>query len=183
VSEKRGKILILMVVLAALISLSLIVFFAIRLGPRVERRGGGPKGGDGAPDFALSTLKGDSVRLADLRGKVVFLNFWATWCPPCREEMPFMVALYQRLKERRFEMLAVSIDTKGEAAVGPFVEKYALPFPVLLDPDSKIYKLYGLTGIPETFIIDQNGVIHMKIIGPQNWMKQEWLDTFDRLAG
>lgn len=91
-----------------------------------------------------------------------------------------MEALYQRLKGRDFEMLAVSIDRLGKEVVGPFVAKYGLTFPVLLDPDNKIYKLYGLTGIPETFIIDKGGVITFKIIGAQDWMKEEWLEYFDR---
>lgn len=94
-----------------------------------------------------------------------------------------MEALYQRLKGQEFEMLAVSIDREGKEVVGPFVAKYGLTFPVLLDPDNKIYKLYGLTGIPETFIIDKNGVILFKIIGAQNWMGKEWLEYFDRIIG
>ena len=80
-------------------------------------------------------------------------------------------------------MLAVSIDAKGEEVVGPFVAKYGLTFPVLLDPDRKTSRLYGLTGIPESFIIDKNGVVIYKIIGPQDWMKKEWLDYFDRIIG
>ena len=114
-----------------------------------------PKAGDVAPDFTLATLKGDSVRLSDYRGKVVFLNFWATWCPPCREEMPSMESLYRGLKGREFEMLAVSIDRKEEKAMRPFVTGFPLTFPVLLDPDKEIYGLYRLTGVPETFIIDK----------------------------
>ncbi len=80
-------------------------------------------------------------------------------------------------------MLAVSIDREGEKVVRPFAAKYGLTFPVLLDPDMKIYRLYGLTGIPESFIVDKNGVVIDKIIGPQNWMKKEWLDYFDRIIG
>ena len=142
----------------------------------------GVKGGQIAPDFELPALGGDSVRLSDHRGKVVFLNIWATWCPPCREEMPSMESLYQRLKGREFEMLAVSIDREGEKTVRPFVAKYGLKFRVLVDPDSKTYRLYGLTGVPETFIVDKDGAVIHKIIGPQNWMKNEWLDYFDGIT-
>jgi peroxiredoxin len=139
-------------------------------GPRVDF---GPKVGAAALDFGLLSLRGDTVKLSDYRGKAVFLNIWATWCPPCLKEMPAMKSLYQRLKGREFEMLAVSIDREGEKVIRPFVAKYGLTFPVLLDPDSKTYRLYGLTGIPETFLIDKNGVILYRIIGPENWMGKE----------
>ena len=94
-----------------------------------------------------------------------------------------MEALYRRLKGRPFEMLAVSVDRDGEKVVRPFVGKHGLTFPVLLDPDNRTYRLYGLTGVPESFIVDKSGVIIHKIIGPQDWMKKEWLDYFDRIIG
>jgi peroxiredoxin len=179
-SDKWKLILIILVLLGCfvLFSLYFIIFEGKRPGPRVEY---GAKVGEVAPDFSLPSLRSNFVKLSDHRGKVVFLNIWATWCPPCREEMPSMQALYQRLKGREFEMLAVSIDRSGEEVVRPFVLKYGLTFPVLLDPDNKTYILYGLTGVPETFIIDRNGVINFKMIGAQDWMKKEWLDYFDRI--
>jgi cytochrome c biogenesis protein CcmG/thiol:disulfide interchange protein DsbE len=179
-SDKWKLILIILVLIGCfvLFSLYFIVFESKRPGPRVEY---GIKVGELAPDFLLPTLRRNSVRLSDYRGKVVFLNIWATWCPPCREEMPSMEALYRRLKGREFEMLTVSIDRDGEKVVRPFVLKYGLTFPVLLDPDNKTYMLYGLTGVPETFIIGRNGVIIFKMIGPQDWIKKEWLDYFDRI--
>lgn len=142
-----------------------------------------PRVGNPAPDFTLPTLGGNPVRLSNHGGKVVFLNFWATWCPPCRQEMPSMEFLYQRLKGRDFEMLAVSIDTKGADHVQSFVATYGLTFPILLDPNKKVYRLYGLTGVPETFIINKKGDILLKIIGPRDWMKKPWLDYFDRIIG
>jgi peroxiredoxin len=142
-----------------------------------------PKVGDPAPDFTLPSLGGNPIHLSNYRGKVVFLNFWATWCPPCREEMPSMESLYQRFKGRDFEMLAVSIDTKGADRVQSFVATYGLTFPVLLDPNKKVYRLYGLTGIPETFVINKTGDIIFKIIGPRDWVKKQWLDYFHRIIG
>jgi len=178
-SNKRKLIPILLVLIGSLgfISLYLIFFGVNRPDPREELK---PKD-VAAQDFGLPNLRGDYVKLSDHRGKVVFLNIWATWCPPCREEMPSMESLYQQLKGRNFEMLAVSIDRDGEKVVRPFAIKYGLTFPVLLDPDSRTYRLYGLTGVPETFIVDKRGVVIHKIIGPQNWMKKEWLDYFDRI--
>ena len=177
----RWKLVLIFLVLLGIIGLFFLYFVLFESKRPAPRLDYGPKVGEVAPDFQFPTLRGNSVKLSDYRGKVVFLNIWATWCPPCREEMPSMEALYQRLKGRDFEMLAVSIDRKGEEAVGPFVEKYGLTFPVLLDPDNKIYLLYKLTGIPETFIIDRDGVILFKMIGAQDWMKKDWLDYFDRI--
>jgi peroxiredoxin len=181
-SDKRKLILIFLGLIGSIgfFSLYFIFFGSNRPGPRVDFRS---TKSVAAQDFGLPALKGDYVKLSGYRGKVVFLNIWATWCPPCQEEMPSMESLYQRLKGREFEMLAVSIDREGEKVVRPFAAKYRLTFPVLLDPDSKTYQLYGLTGVPESFIVDKSGVVIRKIIGPQDWMKQEWLDYFDRIIG
>ena len=181
-SEKRKLILIIIVLIGSFSLLILYFIFSVntRPGPRTNV---GSEMSVAAQDFELPTLSGDYVRLSNFRGKVVFLNIWATWCPPCREEMPSMESLYRKLKGRDFEMLAVSIDGEGGKAVRPFAAKYGLTFPVLLDPDNKTSKLYGLTGVPETFIIDKNGMVIKKVIGAQNWMKKEWLDYFDRIIG
>lgn len=180
---RRWREILIGLVAAAAVCVGLYVIFFEGNQPPPEvtefRWGSKPKVGDPAPDFTLPTLGGNPVRLTNYKGKVVFLNFWATWCPPCREEMPSMESLYQRLKGRDFEMLAVSIDSKGEDHVRSFVSKYALTFPVLLDPNKEVYRLYGLTGVPETFIVNKHGDIVLKIIGPQDWMKKQWLDYFE----
>ena len=180
-SDRRKLVLICLLLIGSFSLFSLYVFF--QRDPVDSSLDFEGKVGKEAPDFALPTLRGNSVRFSDYRGKVVFLNLWATWCPPCREEMPSMESLYQRLKGREFEMLAISIDQEGEKVVGPFVTKYGLTFPVLLDTDKKISRLYGLSGIPETFIIDKNGFITLKITGGQNWMGKKWLDYFDQIIG
>jgi peroxiredoxin len=122
-----------------------------------------------APDFVFPGLDGKMVRLADYKGKVVFLNIWATWCPPCREEMPSMENLYKELKGEDFEILAVSIDASEAKAVAPFMKEFRLSFPVLLDPKGTAKSLYGTTGVPESFIIDKKGRIEKIIIGPMDW--------------
>jgi len=181
-SDRRKLIVILLILIGSVsvFSFFYIFFWTDHPDPRVVVKS---RGTVSAPDFGLSNLAGDYVKLSDCRGKVVFLNIWATWCPPCREEMPSMEALYRKLKGRNFEMLAVSVDRDGEKVVRPFAKKYGLTFPVLLDPDNKTYRLYGLTGVPETFILDKSGAVIQKIIGPQNWMNKEWLDYFDRIIG
>ena len=123
-----------------------------------------------APGFTLSGLDGRPVSLKDYRGKVVFLNVWATWCPSCREEMPSMEKLYRELKGEPFEILAVSVDVTGAKAVAPFMAARKLSFPAFLDPEgATIAKPYGVTGVPESFIIDKQGIIAKVVIGPIDW--------------
>jgi peroxiredoxin len=122
-----------------------------------------------APNFTFPDLNGQQVSLSDHRGKVVLVNIWATWCPPCRQEMPSMQKLYERFKGENFEILAVSIDSTGREAVAPFVRTMNLTFPIILDPKEDIRPLYGVTGVPESFIIDKEGIVVEKIIGPIDW--------------
>ena len=124
--------------------------------------------GKQAPDFILTDTHGKSWWLKEQRGKVVFLNFWATWCPPCREEMPSMVTLDKAMTGRPFLMLTVLSNDDPNIAEN-FVRGIGATFPVLLDPANRIAKAYGLTGVPETFIIDANGILREKYIGPRPW--------------
>jgi cytochrome c biogenesis protein CcmG, thiol:disulfide interchange protein DsbE len=126
--------------------------------------------GKEAPDFSLPNLDDKTVRLSDYRGKVVFLNFWATWCKPCREEMPSMEVLYKNFERDGLVILAVSIDrvtTKKD--IPPFVKGLGLTFPVLIDSWGQTDKRYKLMGVPETYIIDQEGILREKLIGPRDW--------------
>ena len=125
------------------------------------------------PDFAFPDINGQEVSLSAQRGKVVLVNVWATWCPPCRREMPSMQRLYEKFKGKNFEILAVSIDSEEREAVAPFMRKMNLTFPALLDPGETIRSLYGITGVPESFIIDKQGILVKKIIGPINWATPE----------
>jgi peroxiredoxin len=134
-----------------------------------------------APPFTYPDLNGKGVSLAGHRGKVVVVNIWATWCPPCRQEMPSMQRLYEKFKGENFEILAVSIDSEGSEAVAPFMRKMNLTFPALLDPGETIRSLYGITGVPESFIIDKKGIVVEKIIGPINWATPEIFRFFKDL--
>jgi len=129
--------------------------------------------GKPAPDFTLVDLAGQKTRLSDLRGKVVLVNFWATWCPPCREEIPSMANLNRIMAGKPFRMLAISIDQGGKTAVEAYFSKSGKILPALLDTDGAISKLYGTTGVPETFVIDRKGVIIKKVIGALNWSDPE----------
>ena len=134
-----------------------------------------------APDFKFPGMDGKMVSLSDFRGKVVLVNIWATWCRSCVDEMPSMEKLYQKLKSEDFEILAVSIDSLGERVVAPFMKKYKLTFPALIDSAGAIRIGYRTTGVPESFIIDKDGILVKKIIGSLDWTKPEILHLFQRL--
>lgn len=122
-----------------------------------------------APYFEFPGLDGKIVSLSDYRGKVVLVNIWATWCPPCIDEMPSMEKLYNELQGENFDILAVSIDTQGLKAVAPFMKAYKLSFTALIDTEGTIKNLYKATGVPESFIIDKEGILIKNIKGPLDW--------------
>ena len=131
--------------------------------------------GSRAPAFAAVTLdpQPKPVTLADYRGKVVLVNVWATWCPPCREEMPSMQALYEEYAPRGFEIVAVSIDDAGaEQKVRDFVKEFGLTFDVVHDPAGQIQKTYATTGVPENFVIGADGTVRKKAYA-QDWNSPE----------
>jgi peroxiredoxin len=135
-----------------------------------------------APDFTLPGLDNTMVSLSDYRGKVVLLNIWATWCPPCVEEMPSMEKLHIEMQDKDFAILAVSIDASGSAAVRPFMENHKLSFTTLTDPKGIIQNLYQTTGVPESFIIDKNGMIVEKVIGPRDWASPDIVRFFQEIS-
>jgi peroxiredoxin len=126
-----------------------------------------------APDFTLKSLEGRAVRLHELRGKFVLLNFWATWCAPCQHEMPSMERLYQTFKQTEFVLLAVSMDRQGAEVARPFAEHLKLSFPILLDPASEVSRQYGVRGLPSTYLIDPDGLLIGAIIGARDWHRTE----------
>lgn len=142
---------------------------AVAVAGGVGCKRGGALVGQPAPEFSLADLKGNAVRLANLKGRVVFINVWATWCEPCRQEMPAMQALYTALAGPDFEMLAVSSDQSERGVVERFVQTYRLSFPVLPDPELQVAGRYRVTGYPETFVIDRNGKVVAHEIGPRHW--------------
>jgi peroxiredoxin len=138
--------------------------------------------GKTAPDFALTDLNDKPQRLSDFRGKVVFLNFWATWCKPCREEMPSMEVLHKNFEKDGLVILAVSIDRVTTTKdIPPFIKGMNLSFPVLIDSWGKTDKPYKRMGVPETFIIDQQGVIREIVIGPRDWTRLDSLQVLTKL--
>ncbi len=119
-----------------------------------------------APDFTLQTLEGEEIELAELRGKVLLVNFWATWCPPCRREMPAFQRVYEDYRDRGFVILAVNATTQDHInGIDPFRQELGLSFPILLDKKGEINRLYQVRALPTSFFIDKKGIITEIIIG------------------
>ena len=175
---KRGWILVVAASLL-LFGLSLIIVQVKggKAAPEVR-----PEVGYMAPDFDLPGLDGQTVRLSDFRGKkAIFLNFWATWCPPCRLEMPTMEKAYQEYKTRGLEILAVSIDAGPKNAVKSFMQEFKLTFPALLDSDMEVMQLYRLFSIPATILIDKQGIIRHRELGYSDWTDPESQELLEEI--
>lgn len=123
-----------------------------------------PQLGEPAPDFQFQTPEGQATSLSDLRGKAVLVNFWATWCGPCRMEMPFIQQVYNEWQERGLVVLAINLG-EGSDKVTSFVESYNISFPVLLDTNQEVARGYNIQYIPTTFFIDRDGIIQDMKIG------------------
>lgn len=142
------------------------VALAIKLRPQLNLL----EVGSTAPDFqAVELSSGRPATIENYRGKVVLLNIWATWCPPCKIEMPSMERLHQKLAGTDFQLVAVSVDEEDSSVVNQFVKEYGLTFPVLHNQDGSIRQIYQTTGVPESFVIDRDGVIVKKVIGAADW--------------
>ena len=133
-----------------------------------------------AKDFTLENLEGSLVSPKDFQGKVVFLNFWATWCPPCRAEMPAMEKLWQKFKEEDFVILAVDLR-EGKEKVSSFMKENCYTFPVLLDSRGGVANTYGIRAIPTTYLLNPEGRIVGKAMGARNWASQDALKLMEHL--
>lgn len=164
----KFKVLILILLIAA------VVYFLV-----VSRNNSGLHVGQKAPSFSLPT-QDHAVSLDQLKGKVVLLNFWATWCPSCVREIPSLNALYQKMKGKDFTILAVSLDEEGWSVVDAFQKKTPLEMTVLLDRKGDVASLYGTYQLPESYLIDKKGFVVQKYIGPQDWIDPKILKEVDR---
>ena len=137
--------------------------------------------GTPAPAFELPRAGGGpSLSVEQLRGKVVLLNFWATWCKPCEDEMPAMERLYRSLAGSDFELVAVSVD-EDEAVVNAFVNRLGLSFPILLDPSQEVARTYQTFRFPESLLLGRDGVVLERYVGPKEWDADAYLDRIQRL--
>lgn len=143
-----------------------------------------------APNFTARDLSGNPVSLADLRGEVVLLNIWATWCPPCIEEMPSMQRLHDQLGPEGLKVVAVSVDAAAGARdasgnpggnVAAFVDELGLTFTIWHDPSGEIQRAYRASAVPESFVIDRSGLITRKVMGATEWDSPASIESFRRL--
>jgi len=133
-----------------------------------------------ATEFELKDIDGKVYRMSQYRGKVVIVNFWATWCPPCREEMPSMERAYEKLKKSDIEILAINIG-EDEDAIFKFSADYPVSFPLLMDQDSRVIKQWPVTALPTTYVIDPEGRIVYRAIGSREWDGEEILKKLNAL--
>jgi peroxiredoxin len=133
-----------------------------------------------APDFTLKGEDGKTYRLSDYRGKVVVLNFWATWCPPCRYEMPSMERAHNKLKKEPIVLLAINVG-ETEEVVFEFTGRYPVTFPLLLDLDGKVIRQYPVIGLPTTFVIDPQGKVVYRAVGGREWDDEALLGALRKL--
>jgi len=138
-----------------------------------------PRIGSAAPDFTVHDSD-RTVTLSQLKGQVVVLNFWATWCPPCIEEMPSLVQMQQRMKPKGVTVLAVSVDV-DQSNYQRFLKDHGVNLLSVRDPDQKSNALYGSFKFPETYVIDRNGIVRRKFIGPVDWTEPDVIEYLGKL--
>lgn len=165
------------------IAIALLLLLSINLSgctnsPQQTSPAGPPAVGQTAPDFTLNDLAGKPVSLAALRGKVVIVNFWATWCPPCRAEMPSMELLHRELADEGLVMLAINVEKDGRQTVPKFLAASPHSFPILFDEKEEIQKRYGVDKFPESYVIRKDGVIDDKVIGAIDWAHPQTIAYF-----
>ena len=135
-----------------------------------------------AYDFVTRDINNKPIRLSDFRGKVVMVNFWATWCPPCRKEMPSMQHLWQEMARNDFHMLAVNVGEDDEQVFGfSFELGSEIDFPIVFDQHMKISRAYRVPGLPTSYLIDKNGKIAMRAIGDRNWARPKFQNAIRQL--
>lgn len=163
--------------IAAILFVTILVLW----GGRDEMRKVKP--GEPAPDFTFRDLDHKEVSLSDYKGKVVLLNLWSITCPPCIEEVPSLERLYQKMKDNKDFHLLTVVTNRGETEneVRPFMKKHGLHFQALIDSKKVAWRRYKLTGWPETFLIDKDGIIVEKFLGPRKWDSPEYLNKFNKL--
>jgi peroxiredoxin len=166
-------------IIAVLAAIGVLFFYGQHSGQRVKII----RAGDRAPDFRLLSLDRKEVSLSFYRGKVVMVHFWATWCPPCVEELPTLERLYRAYLGKDLEVLAVSVDEGGADAVGQFMRKNRFALPVLLNPDQSVARQYGTFKFPETYLIDREGFVRRKIIGAADWTSPAAQEIIQAMVG
>ena len=161
--KSKGIILIIIIVICA------AVLFMM---PETKKYESIAEVGQPAPMFEYADSTGKMWKLADLRGKVVFINFWATWCTTCESEMPYKEVLHQKMQDKPLQMLGMLFRDDPEN-LPDYFKRHTVSAPTLISPGNEAAKIFGITGVPETFIIDKDGIIREKLVGPKEWGNEE----------
>lgn len=167
-----------------LVLLCCVAAFAVGCSKDTPSQGGAvktPGEKSQAPEITVVSLDNQQLTLSALKGKVVLLNFWATWCPPCREEIPSMMKLNTYMAGKPFQMVCVSVDEGGKGAVESYFKNSGYSLPAYFDATGQAARTYGITGVPETFVIDKQGVIQKKVIGGLDWNSPEVIAVLESL--
>jgi cytochrome c biogenesis protein CcmG/thiol:disulfide interchange protein DsbE len=170
----KTKALILFIIL---ITAATAVFFTIKPShtPRIAQVGSKTE------DFDLFDTNGNRVKLSDMRGSVVFVNFWATWCGSCAEELPSIERLFKSLSGNPSFKMVTILFKDNISNVTSYMKQTGYSFPVFLNPDESAAKIFGITGVPETYIIDKKGVLRYKVLGPSDWASPQTITTLEAL--
>jgi cytochrome c biogenesis protein CcmG/thiol:disulfide interchange protein DsbE len=166
-------------IMAALFTAIVVLFLCV--GCADEKESDAALNGQ-APDFTLKDLQGKKVQLKNMRGKVVLINFFATWCAPCRQEIPDFIRLYQQYRERGFEIIGIGLDMEGETVLRPFSEQLRVPYPVVVGTRKVVVDYGNITGVPTSFFIDRDGKIADRFIGmrPRKVLEKNIIDLLKK---
>lgn len=168
----KNKALILIIIIVACVA-------ALFLMPETKTYKKIASIGQPAPEFEYPDSDGKLWRLSDLKGKVVFINFWATWCATCKSEMPHKEALYEKMKDKPFQMLGM-LFRDDPANLADYYKTQKVSPPTLISPENESAKIFGITGVPETFIIDKEGIVREKIVGAREWESDDTIDLISK---
>jgi peroxiredoxin len=159
---------------------ALLFFFFAWMQACVPADARGPRLGAPAAEYVATTLDGDTVALSTLRGEVVLLNLWATWCGPCRTETPYLQSLYEERAPEGFRIVGISLDVASAAnQVAAFVEEFGVTYTILHDPQMRGMEIYRVIGLPATFLIDREGILRWMRYGPIDESDRDFLDALD----
>ena len=171
----KTKALIIPLVLLLVI---IVAFFSVRSRRSVKVA----EIGSAVQNFEVTDINNNKIRLSDLKGSVLFVNFWATWCGSCVEELPNVQRLFRSLSgNSSFKMITILYKDNGQRALG-YMQQNGYTFPVYLNPDDSAAKIFGITGVPETFIIDKKGILRDKVLGPAEWDSPQAISSFQALT-
>lgn len=171
----KTKALIIPLVLLLVI---IVAFFSVRSRRSVKVA----EIGSAVQNFEVTDINNNKISLSDLKGSVLFVNFWATWCGSCVEELPNVQRLFRSLSgNSSFKMITILYKDNGQRALG-YMQQNGYTFPVYLNPDDSAAKIFGITGVPETFIIDKKGILRDKVLGPAEWDSPQAISSFQALT-